>query len=248
MVQRCSTDNGSLGKYSYLSVGTIVALCGLVLYSTMGRYLTSLPSLGESTLTSLVVPSRVTTAVDSSQPIEESHLYYDGMAHNYNVCTADEILIPGTTIEENAGKTLFIAHIEPGKAYRSQLCLAHNHGHTHSIAIRALEDTSSDSHCVFYFSTKSISPSSSRWDWKAETSLSPSLTIYTYMPEFTATSNHALYIGGYAKDPTREVTCTIEVSIAAYDNMKLLSRSSLRGGQVLLPRDVKDVISSDRIL
>jgi hypothetical protein len=84
------------------------------------------------------------------------------MAHNYNVCTANEMLIPGTTIEENAGNTLFTAHIEPGKVYKSQLCLAHNHGHTHSIAKRVLEDMSSDSHCVFYFSTKSISPSSSQ--------------------------------------------------------------------------------------
>ena len=134
------------------------------------------------------------------------------------------------------------ARVTSSEPQFAAICLG-THGHHHSIRFEVhVKDTSRT--CQLFLSTTHSSPDRTHWDWRADSHLDRSLVIFTFSEEFRRQSYRAVFLGIYGDSET----CNVSIKVDKYDNFNLLSRTGLRGGQILLPRDVKDIMRSDILL
>lgn len=121
-----------------------------------------------------------------------------------------------------------------------QLCLSkHKHQHVVELNITA-EDSSSD--CDFYISASNLVPNRMSWDWKSNNNGDDKLTLTTYSVEYVKAEMGGFFIGIYGKSPNN--LCTLGVKVFKIPNKNLLHKLSLRGGQVILPRDLDSIIGN----
>jgi len=121
-----------------------------------------------------------------------------------------------------------------------QLCLSrHKHQHVVEFNVTA-EDSSSD--CDFYISASNVAPNRMSWDWKSTNTGDDKIALTTYSVEYIKADMGGFFLGIYGKHPHN--LCTLGVKVSKISNKQLVSKLNLRGGQVLLPRDLERIIGS----
>ena len=114
------------------------------------------------------------------------------------------------------------------------LCIA-KHDHQHSIEM-FLQSSVGD--CDFFLSSQYETPSLNLWDWKSTDNGADSIKIYSYAIEFKGMSTISLYVAINGKDKINR--CELKLRVGKVTNEQLLHKiGSLRGGKILLPRDIK---------
>ena len=170
---------------------------------------------------------------------DEPHLFVNTEA--LESCSQDVIGQSAETLKESEEFTL-TAHLAQHQPQFSAICLA-THGHHHSLSFHLHVQEASQS-CRLYLSTLRSKPDKVHWDWRADSATDSRLVIFTFADEFKRSTSKGLFLGIYG-DADR---CDVSIKIDRYDNFQLLSRAGLRGGQILLPRDVKDIMRADILL
>jgi hypothetical protein len=146
-------------------------------------------------------------------------------------------------VTEQEKLTKFVEIGPNSNTYFAQLCLG-IHTHHHSVLFSSKPKEQHGSSCNLFVSTTMLRPDRLNWDWKADSVHSNSLKLHTYTDEFKRESySGALYVGVYSLTPNE---CEIEIQVSTYHTRELLSKAGLlRGGQVLLPRDVPDILRDE---
>lgn len=167
------------------------------------------------------------------------HFINEAMISRTMCTTQDSTTLIETEVIENEEVVQLFSVTSKEYQYR-QLCLG-SHSHPHSIAI-SLDSSVGD--CDFYLSASNESPSNSDWDWRSnESRHRDSIIIYSYAKEFQQANSQSIFIGIIGK--LEENRCKLKVTVSAVSTEELLRKSnSLRGGQILLPRDVKQFMNS----
>jgi hypothetical protein len=128
-----------------------------------------------------------------------------------------------------------------GASQGLQVCFG-RHAHQHTIDVKIVpSNTASD--CDMYVSASNPNPSSLQWDWKSTKvgAGEESLRIMSYAKEFLAANLNTVFISIYAAG-SRETrhSCTAYITVSRLSTTELLHKvGSLRGGQILLPRDLQ---------
>ena len=170
---------------------------------------------------------------------DELHLFIQG--EGLGACSQDLIGQRAETLNESS-EFVLTTHLSQHQPQFSTLCLA-THGHHHSVTFNLRVHDASKT-CRLYLSTQHLSPDSVHWDWRADSASDSRLVVFTFADEFKRSIARGLFLGIHG-DADR---CDLSVKIDKYDNFQLLSRAGLRGGQILLPRDVKDIMRADILL
>ena len=152
--------------------------------------------------------------------------------------------------------------------YIFQLCFADDHDHQHTFHIKVHNAVNSDADCDMYLSATSPSPDIGNWDWKSANKGADDITLHTYMEEFQSASLNALFLTvtwnekqssimtkgrGKTKqqlsNSEREKDkCILTMEIVPLSNEELLHKlPTLRGGRVLLPRDLEQIKATGSI-
>ena len=77
-------------------------------------------------------------------------------------------------------------------------------------------------------------------EWKSNGLGEDAISIYGYASEFQKSSLNSLFISVYGKSIIN--SCSLQIEILSLPSEEILKKLGLRGsGQVLLPRDVKDM-------
>jgi hypothetical protein len=98
--------------------------------------------------------------------------------------------------------------------------------------------------CDMLLSASQPYPSSTSWDWRSSDLGEDHLSIRSYAPEFHRSGRDSLFIAVSGRAETNECTLRARVrALTAQDLLRLLS-PLLRGGQVMLPRDLIQLQSS----
>jgi hypothetical protein len=75
------------------------------------------------------------------------------------------------------------------------------------------------------------------WDWKLNSRLTRrSLAIHTFAPEILRSNDKNLHVGVVSNNSGG--ACRVGVKVSLFSEEKLLPKLGLRGGQVLLKRDL----------
>ena len=74
-------------------------------------------------------------------------------------------------------------------------------------------------------------------EWKSNGHGEDAISIYGYASEFQKSQLNSLFISVYGK--TSSNSCSLQIEILSLPSEEILQKLGLRGGQVLLPRDVK---------
>lgn len=205
--------------------------------------------------------SRAENSGTPSPPfLDESHDHYivEMGSHNPHLCV-DNFDFDGTgilnalTIAENT--TVFFNNDHRSQLSSSwQLCIAqHDHQHgfrfkTYQIAMGSNPSDVSKVDCDLYLSATVPNPSAKNWDWKSNDIGKDSITIYSYAEEFQKSNLRTLFISTHEKSDDSRLSgsrCVLQLEIFEIANRDLLHKLSLRGGQVLLPRDL-DLLKKTR--
>ena len=135
-----------------------------------------------------------------------------------------------------------------------QLCIA-QHDHQHGFRIKTYQSSAESNpslaskiDCDLYLSATVPNPGTENWDWKSNGVGDDSITIYSYAEEFRKSKLRALFISTNEKmNDFRESgsSCVVQLEIFRVSDRDLLHKMSLRGGQVLLPRDL-DLLKRSR--
>lgn len=121
-----------------------------------------------------------------------------------------------------------------------QICVS-NHDHHHNLKLALLmEKDKFMSDCDLFISTHELHPSSYKWDWKSNDKGNDKITIPTYSREFIEADMGGFFLAIIGREEKNE--CILDVMIETLSNEQLLSKMSLRGGQALLPRDLKQLL------
>lgn len=194
-------------------------------------------------------PTNKASSSTYGEGMEEDHILFtdpENMPSHCRLSSQDSLSLPSGNVLLEKTNLSYSFNIELMRPQYMQLCLA-KHTHQHRVDIKLSSFHDHDPHqCELYLSTESIRPSSHSWDWKIDPHVSsPSISLFTYLPEFrksTAIAG-ALFIGLHRRQKVSEgkVQCHVEFSIHKIENEALLAKTRLRGGQILLPRDVADL-------
>jgi hypothetical protein len=162
--------------------------------------------------------------------------------------------IKSTDITENQPLLLYsdrISSIESPSTW--QLCIAH-HDHQHAFKLKTYPNSNGSKldknlkvDCDLFLSTSVVSPGPQNWDWKSNDRGHDSITIHSYAAEFQKSSLNTLFISVGQKNLYQGVSsgCVLELEVITVANEELLHKmGSLRGGQVLLPRDLHKLIAN----
>ena len=139
-----------------------------------------------------------------------------------------------------------------------QLCFADDHDHQHTFNIK-VKAVNSDTDCDLYLSSTATTPNSGNWDWKSANKGSDDITLHTYMEEFQSASLNALFLTVTWNEKVSSILtkgrrktnqmsnsekekCILTMEIVPLPNEELLHKlPTLRGGRVLLPRDLEQI-------
>lgn len=141
--------------------------------------------------------------------------------------------LPGTPITNNE---TISGHVRWHDYDYYQLCVSNHHGHHHRVDVRLCPFKFKDAN--LYISNTKFNPRSDDSTWLSAHIGDDHVTINTYSEDFQRGGAQNLYIGvrGVSEGKTEyELT----VKITDIDNREVLHRQALRGGQSLLPRDVR---------
>lgn len=151
---------------------------------------------------------------------------------------------------ENTATTVRVGGAAEHAVY--QLCFADDHDHQHTFKIKT-RSLAPDVDCNLYLSASSVSPGRSNWEWKSDAKGPDDITLHSYMEEFQAASLNALFItvawkdgsgtgSGSGRKPVSGDKCELTIEVSTLPNDELLHKlGTLRGGQVLLPRDIERI-------
>ena len=204
---------------------------------------------------SLGEPSSSVSSYANVQVFEGDHILLTNLEDMRNRCDIlldqDSMSLPYSTVLTEGHNSSYSIDVDFKRPYYMQLCLAkHMHQHRVDIKLGSLHDIHQ---CELYLSTENRRPSSHSWDWKIDSyQTTPIISLFTYLPEFkrsTAVSG-ALFIGLHRSEhayETAKVHCDLQLTISKINNEALLARTRLRGGQVLLPRDVAYLFRDSRV-
>ena len=92
--------------------------------------------------------------------------------------------------------------------------------------------------CKIYFSVHNPHPSELSWDWKIDQSGTHSISIKTYVAEFSAQRLDDYFLI-YFVILSSSSTCHVSINVTALTTSELLSKAGSLRGQILLPRDIK---------
>ena len=132
-------------------------------------------------------------------------------------------------IVENSNYDLLV-NFEKSTMYQ-QICIgSHNHQHTIKVSIL-------DGDCDVYITAKRRIPSATSWDWRLYHKLAQTISIHTYSSDYQNANEGGVVIAVLPVDANSQF-CKIRYEILTYDNEELLHKLSLRGGKVLMKRDL----------
>jgi hypothetical protein len=184
---------------------------------------------------------------DDVTRLEDAHLFHQIPPDSpHTSCLhRDSLMVSSEVLEENEPHNLHIFSSPSQRRSSSyQICLGY-HVHQHTIRIDLLEGT-----CDIYFSTTHL-PTPTHWDWKLNHRLAQKISIHSYSPEFRTLNDGSLYLTVAFSESVDHLHhsggssaphCEISVQILEYSNEKLLHLlPALRGGKVLLHRDVENL-------
>lgn len=184
---------------------------------------------------------RKTTHIFNNFPVSSQELHFLRRNNNEQKCYDDNVRrIPSGYINENEMnfETISINHTFV-KYYH--LCIGRHH-HYHTIKISMNE--SSAVSCNIYISVDNPSPSKQNYDWKLKSfisQISHSINIHTYSKEFFDSHDGGLYFA-VASDNilnhSQQLHCEFGIGIYTFTDDELVHKLNLRGGQVLLKRDI----------
>ena len=185
-----------------------------------------------------------------------SHYIVDQSFISAELCTRESSLYglnaQITTIDLIENIPLVIKADELSVSNTWQLCYAH-HDHQHGFKLKTYPNPNavgsseqSQADCDLYLSATSTLPNSSNWDWKSTDNGYDSITIYQFASEFRRSKLKALFITINEKSGTNNVErshirnrCVLEIEVLTVRDEDLLHKmGSLRGGQIMLPRDL----------
>jgi hypothetical protein len=159
-------------------------------------------------------------------------------------------------IKENKMNTEIIQLNSINNSIHYHLCIGtHSHQHTLKFVI----SNTSEYNCYIFTSATKPKPSINNWDWKSNSKSlykMNSLTIHTYANEFhlQTSQDPGIYITiqvPYDYDDSsiststdniknkNNVTCIFEYGIYTFTQEEMLHKINLRGGKVLLKRDLE---------
>jgi len=173
------------------------------------------------------------------------------------LCTSRDfevVGVPGFILPENYKKEVLSTFtsdpsedINFKRLVHYQLCFS-SHSHQHQFRLALHSSPSKElggGDCDMILSSSHPFPKEpDQWQWKS-TELGPdSLTLDSYLAEFQASKTQSLFITVAMKPQSNRATttCTLSVEVATLENDTLLKKIGLRGGQRLLPRDIKRII------
>mmetsp|Transcript_819 Transcript_819/g.1413 ORF Transcript_819/g.1413 Transcript_819/m.1413 type:complete len:230 (-) Transcript_819:139-828(-) len=91
--------------------------------------------------------------------------------------------------------------------------------------------------CDILVSASGALPRRDFWDWKLNSRLSRrTLAIHTYAPEILRSNDKSLHIGVISSNSGG--ACKVGIKITPFNDEELLPKLGLRGGQVMLKRDL----------
>lgn len=147
------------------------------------------------------------------------------------------------------------------KLVHYQLCYStHSHQHQFRLSLSSSsskegDGTKGSAHgdCDMFMSSAHPFPREpDQWQWKSTEEGSDSITLNSYLQEFQSSNTHSLFITIAVKpadaihaqhDRASAMTvCTFSIEVATLENDALLKKIGLRGGQRLLPRDIRKII------
>ena len=186
-----------------------------------------------------------------------SHYIVDQSFVSDELCTEESSLYglnaPVTTIDLIENIPLVVKADEHSLSNTWQLCYAH-HDHQHGFKLKTYPNPNAAGYgeesridCDLYLSATSTLPSASDWDWKSTDVGYDSITVYQFASEFQRSRLKALFISINEKYDTNDFQrnhirnrCLLEIEVlTVLDNDLLHKMGSLRGGQIMLPRDLK---------
>lgn len=167
----------------------------------------------------------------------ESHLFLETTKNNVIMCDQRETVEGmGEIIKEEDDYNLHVlSNLHELKHY--QLCLG-MHDHRHTLDITILDGT-----CDLYFATTHLATPTS-WDWKLNHKLTKKISIHTYASEFLTLNDGTFFVTvvNQQDDHQSKHDCHVNIKISPYSNERLLRQlPALRGGQVLLKRDLDNL-------
>jgi hypothetical protein len=122
--------------------------------------------------------------------------------------------------------------------YNFQFCPSPSF-HQHEFKFQLIANDFHKSDCDMYFSVDQIHPSNLVWDWKSNSiGQTDSITIHSYSKEYQSGKYSSLFISVYSKSVDFVNNCTFIMEVKPVNPKELLSKLGLRGGKVLMPRDV----------
>ena len=151
-------------------------------------------------------------------------------------------------IDENEDYTFDVDLKDANDVTLFQLCYA-KHAHAHTIKLKLKHDSNdrSKGDCDLYISASDTNPGPiDRWDWKSAARCDESINIPTYSEELVkASDGFGMIIAVRNKEKAQKSKCKLHVEISTLASEKLLGQLGLRGGQVLLPHQVKGFHKSE---
>jgi len=132
--------------------------------------------------------------------------------------------------------------IGDSESKQMQLCFAQT-DQQYKLVVE-IENESTVSDCDIFLSARCVQPDkiNHKWDWKSDSIGDDRIIIPTYLNEFREQDWRTLYISVHGKSIFN--TCRLRLMVSAIDPKELLQKVGLRGGRVLLPRDVQALLGT----
>lgn len=163
---------------------------------------------------------------------------------SYNLCLEENLtgnnFMEGIEIFDEIAiyKQILIGGDKFPDHYNFQFCPSSSF-HQHEFKFQLIANDIHKSDCDMYFSIDQIHPSNLAWDWKSNSiGQTDSISIHSYSKEYQSGKYSSLFISIYSKSVEFVNNCTFSIQIKPINQNELLSKLSLRGGKVLLPRDL----------
>jgi len=176
----------------------------------------------------------------------------DSISHR--LCTSRDFEVAGVQgfiLSENYKKevlsTFTSEDINFKRLVHYQLCFS-SHSHQHQFRLTLHSSPSRElggGDCDIILSSSHPFPKEpDQWHWKSTEVGPDSLKLDSYLAEFQASKTQSLFITIAVKPESNRdtTTCTLSVEVATIENDTLLKKIGLRGGQRLLPRDIKRIV------
>lgn len=252
-----SNNSNSSSWKALIIIGVLFFLFTYSLYMIVGHiFLSSLNSSSSSLSSPSDTLSKIknkihendenemTLPVDSEgNIIEETHFFLETNKNKVLLCDQRDTLheLSDMIEEEEDYNFHILSNFDEPKYY--QLCIG-MHEHRHTLNINLIDGT-----CDLYFATTHIATPTS-WDWKINHRLSKKISIHTYSQEFLTLNDGSFFITvvNHQVDQNSKHDCHINIKISSFSNERLLRQlPSLRGGKVLLKRDLVNLTHNSKI-